>query len=121
MAVGPRAHSFNAAADQYAAGRPSYPPALFDFVEQFTRRPLPGARVADVGAGTGIATALLRERGADVIGVEPGDAMAATFHTLRRRPIHSSGFAPAEADRRLPFDHQPAIEELEMPGRPSAR
>ncbi|MEU8626270.1 methyltransferase domain-containing protein [Streptomyces sp. NPDC048669] len=82
MTVGSRAHSFNAAADRYSAGRPSYPPALFDFVEQFTSRPLSGARVADVGAGTGIATAVLRERGADVIGVEPGDAMAATFHTL---------------------------------------
>lgn len=54
-----RAHSFNAAADQYAASRPSYPPALFDSIEQFTSRPLAGARVADVGAGTGIATALL--------------------------------------------------------------
>lgn len=40
-------------------------------------RPLAGARVADVGAGTGIATVLLRERGAEVIAVEPGAAMAA--------------------------------------------
>ncbi|NDK23120.1 class I SAM-dependent methyltransferase [Streptomyces sp. TR1341] len=38
-----------------------------------------GARVADVGAGTGIASALLRERGADVIAVEPGEAMAGEF------------------------------------------
>ncbi|WP_019065112.1 class I SAM-dependent methyltransferase [Streptomyces prunicolor] len=82
MSVSSRAHSFNTAADQYAAGRPSYPPALFDFIEQFANRSLAGARVADVGAGTGIATALLRERGAHVIGVEPGDAMAAQFHTL---------------------------------------
>ncbi|MEV6513753.1 class I SAM-dependent methyltransferase [Streptomyces sp. NPDC051642] len=81
MTTSSRAHSFNAAADQYAASRPSYPPALFDRIEQFTSRPLAGARVADVGAGTGIATALLRERGADVIAVEPGDAMAAKFHT----------------------------------------
>ncbi|MFG2528892.1 class I SAM-dependent methyltransferase [Streptomyces sp. NPDC048516] len=81
MSADSRAHSFNAAADQYAAGRPSYPPALFDFVEQVMRRPLAGARVADVGAGTGIATALLRARGADVTGVEPGDAMAARFRT----------------------------------------
>jgi 2-polyprenyl-3-methyl-5-hydroxy-6-metoxy-1,4-benzoquinol methylase len=75
MIASSRAHSFNAAADQYAASRPSYPPALFDFIEQFTSRPLSGARVVDVGAGTGIATVLLRERGADVIGVEPGEAM----------------------------------------------
>ncbi|MER5213329.1 class I SAM-dependent methyltransferase [Streptomyces sp. NPDC002838] len=74
-----RAHSFNAAAAQYAANRPSYPPALFDAVEDLSGRPLAGARVADIGAGTGIATALLHARGADVIAVEPGDGMAAQF------------------------------------------
>ncbi|WP_079064193.1 class I SAM-dependent methyltransferase [Streptomyces sp. NRRL F-4489] len=72
-----RAHSFNAAAARYAASRPSYPPAVFDAIEECMGRRLAGARAADVGAGTGIATALLRERGADVIAVEPGDAMAA--------------------------------------------
>jgi SAM-dependent methyltransferase len=75
-----RALSFNAAAAQYAANRPSYPPALFDAIEDLAGRPLTGARVADIGAGTGIATALLHARGADVIGVEPGDGMAAQFH-----------------------------------------
>lgn len=74
-----RAHSFNAAAAQYAANRPSYPPALFDAIEDLTGRPLTGARVADIGAGTGIATALLHARGANVIAVEPGDGMAAQF------------------------------------------
>ncbi|WP_431042468.1 class I SAM-dependent methyltransferase [Streptomyces sp. P1-3] len=77
MTTPSRAHSFNAAAAQYAANRPSYPAALLDAVEEITGRPLAGARVADVGAGTGIATALLHERGADVVAVEPGDAMAA--------------------------------------------
>ncbi|MCT9082014.1 class I SAM-dependent methyltransferase [Streptomyces fulvoviolaceus] len=74
-----RAHSFNAAAAQYAANRPSYPPALFDTIEEVAGRSLAGARVVDVGAGTGIATALLHARGADVIAVEPGDGMAAQF------------------------------------------
>ncbi|MFF5156508.1 class I SAM-dependent methyltransferase [Streptomyces sp. NPDC000348] len=74
-----RAHSFNAAAAQYAAGRPSYPPALFDTIEELTGRPLTGSRVVDVGAGPGMATARLRERGADVIAVEPGAGMAAEF------------------------------------------
>ncbi|MFF3461601.1 class I SAM-dependent methyltransferase [Streptomyces sp. NPDC002619] len=75
-----RARSFDAAAAQYAANRPSYPPALFDAVEELAARPLAGARVVDVGAGTGIATALLHARGADVVAVEPGDGMAAEFH-----------------------------------------
>ncbi|MFB6963319.1 class I SAM-dependent methyltransferase [Streptomyces sp. NPDC056309] len=74
-----RAHSFNAAAAQYAANRPSYPPALFDALEELAGRPLAGARVADIGAGTGISTALLHERGADVLAVEPGEGMVAQF------------------------------------------
>ncbi|MEV8455636.1 methyltransferase domain-containing protein [Streptomyces sp. NPDC052095] len=74
-----RALSFDVAAAQYAASRPSYPAALFDSIEEFAGRRLAGARVADVGAGTGIATALLRERGAGVIAVEPGGAMADEF------------------------------------------
>ncbi|WP_053914508.1 class I SAM-dependent methyltransferase [Streptomyces sp. TP-A0875] len=74
-----RARSFDAAADRYAAARPSYPPALLDAVEELAGRPLAGARVVDVGAGTGIATALLHARGARVTGVEPGDGMAARF------------------------------------------
>lgn len=83
-----RAHSFNAAAAQYAANRPSYPPALFDAIEELAGHPLAGARVADIGAGTGIATALLHERGAEVIAVEPGDGMAAQFrHALPDIPI----------------------------------
>ncbi|MET7297305.1 class I SAM-dependent methyltransferase [Streptomyces griseoloalbus] len=83
-----RAHSFNAAAAQYAAARPSYPPALFDTIEELTGRPLAGSRVVDVGAGTGMATARLHARGADVIAVEPGDGMAAEFRrTLPDVPI----------------------------------
>ncbi|AQS68298.1 class I SAM-dependent methyltransferase [Streptomyces pactum] len=78
-----RAHSFNAAAAQYAAGRPSYPPALFDAIGELAGRPLAGARVADIGAGTGIATARLHARGADVIAVEPGAGMAAEFRRTR--------------------------------------
>lgn len=76
-----RAHSFNTAAAQYAANRPSYPPALFDAVEELAGRPLAGARVADIGAGTGIATALLQARGAEVVAVEPGVGMAAQFRS----------------------------------------
>ncbi|MEU6662695.1 methyltransferase domain-containing protein [Streptomyces sp. NPDC046821] len=83
-----RAHSFNAAAAQYAANRPSYPPALLDALEELAGRPLAGARVADVGAGTGISTALLHARGAHVVAVEPGEGMAAQFRqTLPAVPI----------------------------------
>ncbi|MGW0786028.1 class I SAM-dependent methyltransferase [Streptomyces sp. NPDC002913] len=79
-ATTPRALSFDSAAAQYAANRPGYPPALLDAVEELSGRPLHGARVADVGAGTGIATRLLHERGALVTAVEPGPGMAAELH-----------------------------------------
>lgn len=74
-----RAHSFNTAAAQYAANRPSYPPTLFDTIESLAPRPLPGSRTIDVGAGTGISTTLLHTRGAHVLAVEPGAGMAAQF------------------------------------------
>ncbi|RZU21485.1 class I SAM-dependent methyltransferase [Streptomyces sp. BK239] len=74
-----RALSFSSAAAQYAANRPSYPPALLEAIEAMAAHPLAGARVADIGAGTGIATALLHARGADVVAVEPGDGMAEQF------------------------------------------
>ncbi|MEU3711499.1 class I SAM-dependent methyltransferase [Streptomyces catenulae] len=72
-----RALAFEGDAVRYAVSRPSYPAELFDFVGECLGRPWAGVRVADVGAGTGIATALLRERGAAVVAVEPGAAMAA--------------------------------------------
>lgn len=71
------ATSFDTVAADYAATRPTYPPALLDALEELAGRPLAGADVLDVGAGTGIATRLLRERGARVTAVEPGAAMAA--------------------------------------------
>ncbi|MFE7751294.1 class I SAM-dependent methyltransferase [Streptomyces sp. NPDC057428] len=74
-----QALSFDKAAASYAANRPSYPTELFDTIEELTDCRLEGARVADVGAGTGLATRLLRARGANVIAVEPGPGMALQF------------------------------------------
>ncbi|MFD5718660.1 class I SAM-dependent methyltransferase [Streptomyces sp. NPDC127036] len=100
-----RAHSFNAAAAQYAANRPSYPPALFGAVEELAGRTLAGAKVADVGAGTGISTVLLHDRGADVLAVEPGPGMAAEFRRVHPRlPIvRGSGDALPLADASVDF------------------
>ncbi|MEU6774320.1 class I SAM-dependent methyltransferase [Streptomyces sp. NPDC046759] len=100
-----RAHSFNSAAAQYAANRPSYPPALFDAIEELAGRPLSGAGVVDVGAGTGIATRLLHARGADVLAVEPGEGMAAEFRRgLPHLPIvRGNGDALPLGDARADF------------------
>jgi ubiquinone/menaquinone biosynthesis C-methylase UbiE len=74
--------SFDAVAAEYDAARPSYPEALFDAVEELAGRPLRGADVLDVGAGTGIATRLLHARGARVTAVEPTPGMAAQLHSV---------------------------------------
>jgi len=63
-------------AADYAAARPSYPPAAVDALLAGLGPPA-ALRVADVGAGTGIAARLLAERGAWVLALEPNAAMRA--------------------------------------------
>lgn len=74
--------SFGPVAAQYEAARPSYPQELFDELERLSGRPLQDADVLDVGAGTGIATRLLRARGARVVAVEPSAGMAAQLRAV---------------------------------------
>ncbi|WP_033213821.1 class I SAM-dependent methyltransferase [Kitasatospora phosalacinea] len=76
------ANSFGPVAAQYQAARPSYPDELFDELERLSGRPLTGADVLDVGAGTGIATRLLAGRGARVVAVEPSEGMAAVLREV---------------------------------------
>ncbi|MFD6299166.1 class I SAM-dependent methyltransferase [Streptomyces sp. NPDC060235] len=71
------ASSFSSVAALYAAVRPGYPNELFNLLEEAAPCPLQHATVLDIGAGTGIATGLMLERGAHVVAVEPGDGMAA--------------------------------------------
>ncbi|MFD4399568.1 class I SAM-dependent methyltransferase [Kitasatospora sp. NPDC058478] len=73
------AESFGGVAAEYDRGRPGYPDGLFEALERLSGRSLKGARVLDIGAGTGIATRLLAARGADVVAVEPNAGMAAQF------------------------------------------
>ena len=65
---------FDDRASDYARYRPSYPPEAIDAVFAGWTDP---ARliVADVGAGTGISSRLLAERGPRVLAVEPNAAM----------------------------------------------
>jgi len=65
-----QANSFGAVAEVYERGRPSYPAEAIDWLV-----PAHATRVADVGAGTGKLTRQLRERGLDVIAVEPSAGM----------------------------------------------
>lgn len=65
-----QASSFGAAAAAYERGRPPYPPAAVDWL-----LPTGASRVLDLGAGTGKLTRQLRDRGLDVIAVEPLEGM----------------------------------------------
>lgn len=67
-----RALSFGAAAQAYAAARPSYPVEAVRFV-----LPADARRVLDLGAGTGKLTSVLLDLGLEVVAVEPDDAMRA--------------------------------------------
>jgi SAM-dependent methyltransferase len=66
-----RAESFGGVAELYDRARPSYPAALIDALLGDGAR-----RVLDVGCGTGIAGALLADRGCHVLGVEVDERMA---------------------------------------------
>src|SRR5438874_12886715 len=70
-----RARSFGAAAADYDRYRPRYPDQLADDVVAA----LPGRRVLEVGAGTGIATAAFAARGIAMTCVEPDAEMAAVL------------------------------------------
>lgn len=69
--------AFDRIADHYDAGRPGYPSALFEALAQLRGRRLDGARVVDVGAGTGIAARALHDRGARVLAVDTSAGMLA--------------------------------------------
>ena len=82
---------FDEAASHYDAARPSYPPALFDELETRTGS-LAGQLALDWGAGTGIASRQLAERGATVISLDIGEQM------LRRALARSPQSACVLAD-----------------------
>jgi SAM-dependent methyltransferase len=64
---------FEQEAERYDQCRPSYPDAVVDAL----LGPQPfGLKVLDVGCGTGIASRLMAERGAEVLGVEVAPGMA---------------------------------------------
>ncbi|WP_017652693.1 class I SAM-dependent methyltransferase [Fortiea contorta] len=73
---------FSDRAGDYVKYRPSYPSATIDIIlEGLNNSPI---IAADIGAGTGISSRLLAERGVNVIAIEPNAAMraAAESHPL---------------------------------------
>lgn len=67
---------FSSRADAYVASRPSYPSAAIDAILAGLGTPA-DLVVADLGAGTGISSRLIADRGPRVLAVEPNAAMRA--------------------------------------------
>ena len=72
---------FSGKVADYVASRPDYPAALFDALQAHCGL-RPGARVADVGSGTGLLSLGLLRRGWEVVGVEPNAAMRAAAEQI---------------------------------------
>lgn len=81
--VGP----FELVADEYDTGRPSYPSGVYEALGD-----IHGLSVLDVGAGTGIATRQLLDRGACVVAVDPGRTV------LSRAISHTPGLPAVVGD-----------------------
>jgi SAM-dependent methyltransferase len=98
----PPTQRFDATAEHYSENRPSYPPALVDWLIGVAGL-RPGARIVDLGCGTGIATRAFAARGFDVVGVDPSERMlerarAAGGATYRRGESTATGLDAASFD-----------------------
>ena len=84
-------------AADYAAARPSYPPAVFELLRSRVengRAGRAGSLVVDVAAGTGIATQGLLGSGIRVVAIEPASGMLReAVRSLAGRPGWTGGLA----------------------------
>jgi SAM-dependent methyltransferase len=89
MTVHDAARGFERAADAYERGRPEYPSVAIDLLVGALGLS-PGARILDLGAGTGKLARALAGRGVRVVALEPADAMI-------RKVAGAKGVAPVRA------------------------
>ncbi len=97
---------FSSRVADYVRYRPSYPDGLIPLLEQECGL-RPGARVADIGSGTGLLSQLFLRAGCEVWGVEPNADMRlagerslageAAFHSLEGR-AERTGLPAASVD-----------------------
>jgi SAM-dependent methyltransferase len=129
MALHPLAVGFDGVADAYERGRPEYAPAVVGAIAAELRVPA-GARVLDLGAGTGKLTRALLDGGLDVVAVEPQprlcDSLRASVGDERVRegvaeaiPLADGSVAAVTvADAFHWFDHAAALTEIRRVLRP---
>jgi SAM-dependent methyltransferase len=94
MELHPLAQAFAGVADDYERGRPDYPAEAIDAIRMGLMLDA-GARIADVGAGTGKFTRALTAAGFDVVAVEPLPGLRARLHA--RQPGLTALEGTAEA------------------------
>lgn len=96
--------TFDAVADSYDSARPDYPPKLFDDFAEIARLPT-GARLLEIGCGTGKATRPLAERGFRIFALELGANLARvarkTFASFPDVEVVNSAFET--------WDHRPSF------------
>jgi SAM-dependent methyltransferase len=93
---------FSGRAEDYVRYRPDYPAAAIDHILEGFEHPVRGI-VADIGAGTGILSRQLADRGPEVIAVEPNQAMRAAAEpharvAWRTGAAEATGLASASVD-----------------------
>lgn len=122
---------FGDRAEDYVKFRPGYPPASIDAVLEDLGPPS-SLMAADIGAGPGICSRLLAERGLRVIAVEPNGEMRAVAQphslvTWRDGTAESTGLDAASCDLVLCaqafhwFEPQPALREFHRILKPRGR
>ena len=127
MITDPR-RRFSATAERYHAYRPSYPPALVDWILRLPGLPERPA-VADIACGTGITMRLFAARDCDVVGVDPNEEMLAFARAegagrVVRGVAEATGLPSASVDLVTVgqgfhwFELAPALAELERILRP---
>jgi SAM-dependent methyltransferase len=89
MSAAPRdpTQRFSDRAQAYASGRPGYPPGIGAHLARELGL-APGARIADLGSGTGLSSRIFLDAGFQVVGVEPNAPM---------RAVAEAGFASQAA------------------------
>ncbi|MDZ7576824.1 MAG: class I SAM-dependent methyltransferase [Candidatus Nanopelagicales bacterium] len=76
-----RRRSFGATANEYHRYRPEYPAAIIDAIVAL-RHGRGNPKVLDLGAGTGLMSAAIRDQGLDVVALEPDERMHDVLGTV---------------------------------------